>query len=46
MKRDPLAMGNARSFAKDDYVEFDVPIPKMGLEEGKKGDALDEGLCG
>ena len=32
-----LARANLYSFAKDDYVEFDVPMPTMGLEEGKGG---------
>ena len=36
VKRDPLAMGDIRTFTKDDYVEIDVPMPTMGLEDGKK----------
>jgi hypothetical protein len=36
IKRDPLALGDVRSFAEEDYVTIDVPAPTMGLEGGRK----------
>ena len=32
VKRDPLAIGDVRSFAKEDYVMIDVPEPTMELD--------------
>lgn len=37
MKRDPLALGDVRSFAKEDYVQIDVPAPTIGSDGENKG---------
>lgn len=36
VKRDPLAVGDARSFAKEDYVPIDVPAPTNGMDGERK----------
>ncbi|MCJ1321568.1 hypothetical protein MMC15_006913 [Xylographa vitiligo] len=37
VKRDPLALGDVRSFAKEDYVPIKVPAPTIGLDGENKG---------
>lgn len=37
VKRDPLALGDVRSFAKEDYVQIDVPAPTIGSDGENKG---------